>query len=179
MIHHPGDINVCSKFHLQSINELLRCQTDVAVYRAKPLFFFWRNQQNNSNVKSSRSPECILLFVQCFIHTGWLSFDYQYSPHTHPSMNHLSQSLSFSLSLVCVSLHFICLLCFRGLRSAVCLSAHFKHLLWLCFVCDKSDHQASLLPIDIPSTSDTRRLASIRQNMTGRWQHINIYFIYI
>lgn len=119
------------------------------------------------------------LFVQCFIHTGWLSFDYQYSPHTHPSMNHLSQSLSFSLSLVCVSLHFICLLCFRGLRSAVCLSAHFKHLLWLCFVCDKSDHQASLLPIDIPSTSDTRRLASIRQNTTGRWQHINIYFIYI
>lgn len=96
---------------------------------------------------------------------------------THPWI--ISASLSHSLSLVCVSLHFICLLCFRGLRSAVCLSAHFKHLLWLCFVCDKSYHQASLLPIDIPSTSDTRRLASIRQNTTGRWQHINIYFIYI
>lgn len=86
------------------------------------LFFFWRNQQNNSNVKSSRSPECILLFVQCFIYTGWLGFDYQYSPHTHPSMNHLSQSLSFSLSLVCVSLHFICSLCFRGcVALSVCL----------------------------------------------------------
>lgn len=123
MIHHPGDINVCSKFHLQSINELLRCQTDVAVYRAKPLFFFWRNQQNNSNVKSSRSPECILLFVQCFIHTGWLSFDYQYSPHTHPSMNHLSQSLSFSLSLssVCHFTSFVCFVSGDCVALSVCL----------------------------------------------------------